>query len=155
MQYLRALCPALPTPLEQPVFDTATCSLPPPDPQVTVFWQLLSLFPGDIAISRTADINKKTSVCLPISETDVRTIGTDLPTSRDGGIPHHRYVVHLHKPIRIMPVPSALHWNPKLTTNVPVDNDGDHLIVSISVAHRCEGTTAYHNVVNYFQAYTT
>ena len=98
------------------------------DPQVTVFRQLLSLFPGNVVINRTADINKKTSVCLPISETDVRTIGTDLPSSKDGCISHHRDVARLHKPIRMMPVPFALHWNPKMTTNVPVDNGG-HLIV--------------------------
>ena len=122
-------------------------------PQVTVFRQLLSLFPGNVAISRTADINKETSVCLLISETDVRTIGTDLPSNRNGSILHHSDVVRLHKPIMMMPVPSALHWNPKMTTNVPMDNRG-HLIVSISVVHRCVGTTACNNVVNYFQAYT-
>ena len=44
------------------------------------------MFLANVAISRTADINKKTSVCLPISETDVWTIGFDLPCSGDGGI---------------------------------------------------------------------
>ena len=67
------------------------------------------MFLANVAISRTADINKKTSVCLPISETDVWTIGFDLPGSGDGGIPHHSNVIRLHKPIRMMPVPSALH----------------------------------------------
>ena len=105
------------------------------------------------AISRTADINKKTSVCLPISETDVWTIGFDLPGSGDGGIPHHSNVIRLHKPIRMMPVPSALHWNPKMATNISV-NDGCHLIVSISVVRRCQSTKACHNVVDCFQAYT-
>ena len=89
--------------------------------QVTVLRQLLSLFPGDVVISRTADINKKTSVCFLrsvcrlISEADVKKIGTDLLRSTDGCIPHHSDVVRLHKPIRMMPVPSALHWNPKTT----------------------------------------
>ena len=67
-----------------------------------------------------------------ISETDVRTIGNNLPSSKDDCIPHHSNVVRLHKPIMMMPVPSALHWKPKMTTNVPEDNGG-HLIVSISV----------------------
>ena len=67
-----------------------------------------------------------------ISEIDVRTIGNNLSSSKDECIPHHSNVVRLHKPIMMMPVPSALHWNPKMTTNVPVDNGG-HLIVSISV----------------------
>ncbi len=92
-------------------------------------------------------------VCLPISETDVWTIGFDLPGSGDGGISHHSNVIRLHKSIRMMPVPSALHWNPKMATNIPV-NDGGHLIVSISVVHRCQSTTACHNVVDCFQAYT-
>ena len=100
--------------------------------QVAVLRQLLSMFLANVAISRTADINKKTSVCLLISETEVWTIGFDLPCSGDGGIPHHSNVICLHKPIRMMPVPSALHWNPKMTTNIPVNNEG-HLIVSISV----------------------
>ena len=42
--------------------------------QVAVLRQLLSMFLANVAISRTADINKKTSVCLPISETDAWTI---------------------------------------------------------------------------------
>ena len=67
--------------------------------QVAVLRQLLSMFLANVAISRTADINKKTSVCLPISETDVWTIGFDLPGSGDGGIPHHSNVIRLHKPI--------------------------------------------------------
>ena len=49
-----------------------------------------------------------------------------------------------------------------MTTNVSVDNGGHmivsisvvHMIVSISVVYRCQGTTACHNVVNCFQAYT-
>ena len=121
--------------------------------QVAVLCQLLSMFLANVAISRTAHINKKTSVCLPISETDVWTIGFDLPGSGDGGIPHHSNVIRLHKPIRMMPVPSALHWNPKMATNIPV-NDGGHLIVSISVVRRCQSTTACHNAVDCFQAYT-
>ena len=148
MQYLRALRQMLPTPLEQPVFDNATCDLPASH-CISSTSQSVS---GDVVI-RTADINKKTSICLVISETDVRRIGTDLPSSRDGSIPHHSDVIRLRKPTRMMPVPSALHWNPKMMTNIPVDNGG-HLIVSISVVHRCQGTTACHNVVNCFQAYT-
>ena len=54
--------------------------------QVAVLRQLLSMFLANVAIIRTADINKKTSVCLPISETDVWTIGFDLSGSGDGGI---------------------------------------------------------------------
>ena len=113
----------------------------------------LSMFLANVAISRTADINKKTSVCLLISETDVWTIGFDLLGSGDGGIPHHSNVIRLHKPIKMMQVPSALHWNSKMETDIPV-NDGGHLIVSISVVRRCQSTTACHNVVDCFQAYT-
>ena len=120
--------------------------------QVAVLRQLLSKFLANVAISRTADINKKTSVCLPISDTDVWTIGFDLPGSGDDGIPHHSNVIRLHKPIRMMPVASALHWNPKIATNISV-NDGGHLIVSVSACHRCQSTTACHNVVDCFQAY--
>ena len=118
-----------------------------------VLCHLLSMSLANVVISRTADINKKTSVCLLISETDVWTIGFDLLGSGDGGISHHSNVIRLHKPIRMMPVPSALHWNPKMATNIPV-NDGGHLIVSISVVHWCQSTTACHNVVDCFQAYT-
>ena len=121
--------------------------------QVAVLCQLLSMFLANVAINRTADINKKTSVCLLICETDVWTIGFDLLGSGDGGIPHHSNVIHLYKPIRMMSVPSALHWNPKMATNIPV-NDGGHLIVSISVVHWCQSTTACHNVVDCLQAYT-
>ncbi len=131
--------------------DTATCSLPP-----LASYCILSTsqpVPGDVAISTTADINKKTNVCLLIFETDVRMIGTDLPRSRNGCIPHHSDVIRLHKPIRMMPVPSALHWNPKMATNIPV-NDGGHLIMSISVVRQCQSTSACHNVVDCFQAYT-
>ena len=52
-----------------------------------------------------------TSVCLLISETDVWTIGFDLLGSGDGGILHHSNVIRLHKPIRMMPVPSLEHQN--------------------------------------------
>ena len=121
--------------------------------QVAVLRQLFRMFPANVAISRTADINKKTSVCLLISETDVWMIGFNPPGSGDGGIPHHSNVIRLHKPIRMMPVPSALHWNPKMAANIPV-NDRVHLIVSISVVHRCHSTTACHDVVDCFQAYT-
>ena len=93
------------------------------------------MFLADVTISRKADINKKTSGCLLISETNVWTIGFDILGSGDGGIPHHSNVIRLRKPIRIMPVPSGLHWNTKMATNIPV-NDGGHLIVSISVVHR-------------------
>ena len=122
--------------------------------QVAVLCQLLSMFLANVAISRTADINKedKTSVCLHISETDIWTIGFDLLGSGDGGIPHHRNVIHLHEPIRMMPEPYSLHWNPKMATNIPV-NDGGHMIVSVSVVHRCQSTTACRNVVECFQAY--
>ena len=71
--------------------------------------QLLSMFPANDVISRTADINKKATVCLLISETDVWRIDFDLPGSRDGGISHHSNVIRLHKPIKMMPVLSALH----------------------------------------------
>ena len=76
--------------------------------QVAVLRQLLSMFLANVAISRTADFNKKTSVCLLISETDVWTIGFDLPCSGDGGIPHHSNIIRLHKPIRVMLVPLVL-----------------------------------------------
>ena len=66
------------------------------------------MFLANVVISRTADINKKTSVCLLISETDVWTIDFDLPGSGDGGIPHRSNVIRLHKLIKIMPIPSAL-----------------------------------------------
>ena len=62
MQYVRALCPTLPTPLEQPESDTATCNLPLPACHCT-----LSTFqhvPGDFAISKIAYMKKETSVCL-------------------------------------------------------------------------------------------
>ena len=71
--------------------------------QVSVLRQLLSMFLANVAISRTADINKETCVCLLISETDVWTIGFDPPGSGDGGIPHHSNVICLHKPITIKP----------------------------------------------------
>ena len=99
----------------------------------------------DVTLSRTADITKKANICHLISETDVSTIGTDLPSSRDDYIPHYSAVVHLHKVIRMMPVPSPLQWNPRMTTNVPVDNGG-HLIVLISVVYRFQGTTACCNI---------
>ena len=122
-------------------------------PQVAVLRQLLSVFPVDVAIGRAADINKKTVARLLISETDVRTVGFDLLSSGNGRILHKHNVVCLHKPIRLMPVPSTRHWNPIIATNVPVD-DGGYLIVSISVVRRCEGTTACHNVVDCLQACT-
>ena len=71
----------------------------------------------------------------------------------DGFVPPYSDVVRLHHPIRMMPVPYALHWNPSMTTNVLVDNGG-HLIVSISVVYWCQGTTRCHNVVNCSHAYT-
>ena len=109
---LRTLWPTLPTPLEQPVCN-ATCGLPPHASRCKL--QLLSLFPGDVAIGRTAD---------------VRMIGTDLVSSMVAGwlydIPYHSDIVRFHKPMRMMPIPSALHWNlygsPKLTTNISMDD---------------------------------
>ena len=109
--------------------------------------QLLSMLPTDVAIGRTADVNEQAGVSLLVSETDVRSVGFDLPCSGDGRIPHHYDVIRLHKPIRLMPIPPALHWNLKMLTNVPVD-DGSDLIVSISVVRRCHCTTACHNVVD-------
>ena len=47
-------------------------------PQVAVLRQLLSMFLANVAISRTADINKKTSVCLPISETDRDVVAMEM-----------------------------------------------------------------------------
>ena len=120
--------------------------------QVAVLRQLLNMFLANVAISRTADI-KKTSVCLLIFLTDVWTIGFDVPCSGDGGVPHHSNVIRLHKPIRMMPVPSALHWNPKMATNIPV-NDGGHLIVSINVVRQFQSSTVCHIVVDCFRAYT-
>ena len=111
--------------------------------QVAVLHQLLSMFFANVAISRTADINKKTSVCFHISETDGWTISFDIAGSGNGGIPHHSNVIRLQKPIRMMPVPSALHWSLKMTTNIPVNDEG-HQILSISVVHRCQSSTACH-----------
>ena len=85
------------------------------------------MLPTDVAIGRTADINEKAGVSLLVSETDVWSVGFDLPCSGDGCIPHHHDVICLHKPIRLMLVPPALHWNLKMPTNVPV-NDGGNLI---------------------------
>ena len=149
MQYLRALCPELPIPREPPGFHIATCGLPPPAGRR----QLLSMLPTDVAIGRTDDVNEKAGVSLLVSETDARSVGFDLLGRGDGRIPYHYDVVRLHKPIRLMPIPPALHWNLKMPTNVPVD-DGGNLIVSISVVHRCHCTTACHNVVDCFQACT-
>ena len=111
--------------------------------QVTVLRQILSMFLANVAISRTADI----SVFLHISESEVWTIGFDLSGSGDGGISHHSNAIHLHKPIRMIAVPSALHWNHKMATNIPV-NDGGHLIVSISVVYRFQSITVCHTVVD-------
>ena len=89
------------------------------------------MLPTDVAISRTADINEKAGVSLFVSETDVQSVGFDLPCNGDGRISHHHDVVRLHKPIRLMLVSPALHWNLKMPTNVPVDDGGD-LIVCVS-----------------------
>ena len=83
------------------------------------------MLPTDVAICRTADVNEQAGVSLLVSETDVRSVGFDLPCSGDGRTPHHYDVIRLHKPIRLMPIPPALHWNLKMTTNVPVDDGGD------------------------------
>ena len=85
-------------------------------PQVARLGQLRSMLPTDVAIGRTADVNEKAGVSLLVSETDVRSVGFDLPCSGDGRIPHHYDVIRLHKPIRLMPIPPALHWNLKLPT---------------------------------------
>ena len=119
-------------------------------PQVAILCQLLSMLPTDVAIGRTADINEMAGVSLLVSETNVRSVGFDLPCRGDGRIPHYH---GLHKPIRLMPVPPALHWNLKMPTNVPVDDGGD-LIVAISVVRRCHSTTACHSVVDCLQACT-
>ena len=73
------------------------------------------MLPTDVAIGRTADVNEKAGVSLLVSETDVRSVGFDLPCS---GIPHHYDVIRLHKPIRLMSIPPALHWNLKMPTSV-------------------------------------
>ena len=78
-------------------------------PQVAILGQLLRMLPTDVAIGRTADVNEKAGVSLLVSETDVRSVGFDLPCSGDGRIPHHYDVIRLHKPIRLMPIPPALH----------------------------------------------
>ena len=46
-----------------------------------------------VPISRRADINKKTSICRLISETNVWMIAFDLCGSGDGGIPRHSNVI--------------------------------------------------------------
>ena len=140
MQYLRALCPKLPRPPELLWSDIATCGLPPPSRRTLPTSPHASY--TDVAIVRTADINKKTGISLFVSETNIWSVGFHLPCSGDGRGPHHHDVVRLHKPIRLIPVPPALHWNLKMPTNIPVDD----LIVSISVARRCHSTTACHNV---------
>ena len=114
MQYLRALCPCsqyhgnhLGSTLRHAAYL---------HPQVAILGQLFSMLPTDVAIGRTANVNEKAGVSLLVSETDVRSVGFDLPCSGDGRIPHHYDVVRLHKPIRLMPIPPALHWNLKLPT---------------------------------------
>ena len=42
----------------------------------------------------------------------------------------HYDVIRLHKPIRLMPIPPALHWNLKMPTNVPVKDGLSRLCVS-------------------------
>ena len=69
----------------------------------------------EVAIGRTADINKKTGIGLVVSETDVRSVGFDLSCNGDGGIPHHYDVLRLHKPNRLALVPPALHWYLKMS----------------------------------------
>ena len=64
-------------------------------PQVAILGQLLSMLPTDVAIGRTADVNEKAGVSLLVSETDVRSVGFDLPCSGDGRIPHHYDVIRL------------------------------------------------------------
>ena len=51
---------------------------------VAILWQFLSMLSTDGAIGRTADIIEKTAVSLIVSETDVRSVGFDLPCSEDG-----------------------------------------------------------------------
>ena len=65
--------------------------------QVAILCQLLSILPTDVAISRTADINEKAGVSLLVSETDVQSVGFDLPCSGNGCIPQHHDVFRPHK----------------------------------------------------------
>ena len=73
----------------------------------------------------------------------IRSVGCDLPCSGDGRIPYYHDVVRLHKPIRLMPVPLALHWNLEMPKNVPVDDVGD-LIVSISEVPKSLVLSSHH-----------
>ena len=139
MQYLHALCPELPIPRELPGFDIATWGLPPPAGRHT--WPTSQRASYRRCHRKEADVNEKAGVSLLVSETEVRSVGFVLPCSGDGRIPHHYNVIRLHKPIRLMPIPPALHWNLKMPTNVPVD-DGSDLGLSISVVRRCHCTTA-------------
>ena len=85
------------------------------------------MLPTYVAISRTADVTEKAGISLlvSVSETDVQSVGHDFPCSRERRTPQHHDVVPLHKPITLMPVPLALHWNLKMPKNVLVDAGGE------------------------------
>ena len=140
MQYLRALCPKLPRPPELLWSDIATCGLPPPSRRTLPTSPHASH--TDVAIVRTADINKKTGVSLFVSETNIWSVGFHLPCSGDGRGPHHHDVARLHKPIRLIPVPPALHWNLKMPTNIPVDDGGDLIVLPVGVTALQPATTS-------------
>ena len=143
MQYLRALCPELPIPRKPPGSDIATCGLSPTASRHTLpssqhasyqccYWQVLAFLSLRQMSSRLA------------------LMGFDLFAV---GMVVSYITIRLHKPIRLMQVPPALHWNLKMPTTVTVD-DGGNLIVSISVVHRCHSTTACNNMVDHLQACT-
>ena len=136
--YLRALCPKLSIPREPPGSNIATCILSPPASRHTLPTSQHASYRR--CHGRTADINEKAGVSLLVSETDVRSIGFDLPCSGNGRIPHHHDAVRLRTPIscRLMPVPPALHWNLKMPQMFQCMDDGGDLIASISVFRRCQ-----------------
>ena len=118
-------------------------------PQVAMLCQLLSMLPTNVAVDRS--LISIWQVLAFLSLRHVQLVGFDLRCSGDGRIPYYHDVVRLHKPIRLMPIPPALHWNLKMPTSVSVDDGGD-LIVLIRVVHRCHSITACHNVVDCLQA---
>ena len=103
--------------------------------QVAVLVHLVSMFPSNVSISKTAVINKKTSCCLHISKRDVTTTGTDYLSSTDGCMSRHSNAVCLHKTINIMSVQVSIILYQKQNDNKHPVNNGDHLIASISVFH--------------------
>ena len=149
MQYLRALCPKLPRPPEPPVFDNATCGLAPLASCCTSpTSQHVSLPSAEQLIS----IRGQVFVFLFLRQMSGRLALIFLAVKM---VVFHIIVMSSVSTSlsAMMPVPSALHWNPKMVTKIPV-NDGGHLIVLISVVDRCQSTTACYNVVDCFQAYT-